>query len=547
MACQEIAIGVVLRSFEVPAWQFHMLKDLRANGNLTISPLVLTCTSNTFQGQEKESKLVSILRNFGSASHRSSRDSCTKKNISGILSGVISIQQTACPGSSDFALDSESSRKIAEKNFDVILMLEHLDWIDYFCRFSKSGAWYFWHDFGQTRNASGSRVGFWEVIKRRPYIRSALMICNPKFRKDILAYESYSGIQYSFRQSRDEHLWKVSSFFSRALKSMQRQGNETYLLGLAKNNQSELPQNSSQVWRLTTANLLVPMTGYVLWRLWRKAIGKIFTERWTLLFSLSGESEHTPKFTALSPPKGRFWADPHIVRRNGAYYVFFEDASISSGRGHIAVMRMEKDGKFSSPTSVIERDYHLAYPFVFEWQDQLYMIPESAENQSIELYRCRNFPGDWVFSHNLMENILAYDTTLVEHDDIWWLFANVKLHEGASTWDELCLFYSDSPISTNWSPHPLNPVVSDVRRARPAGNIFARNGNLYRPSQNCSYRYGYGLNINRIIELSTTSYNEAIARKILPEWHRTLRCVHTFSKEDQLVMIDAIRRTRREK
>jgi hypothetical protein len=253
------------------------------------------------------------------------------------------------------------------------------------------------------------------------------------------------------------------------------------------------------------------------------------------------------KFTVLRPPNDRFWADPHILRRNGNYYVFFEEASVSSGRGHIAVMRLENDGKFSSPTSVIERDYHLSYPFVFEWQNQTYLIPESAENQTIEIYRCKEFPFEWEYSHNLMENVSAYDTTLLEHEGVWWLFANVQQHAGASTWDELYLFHSDSPIGTNWVPHPLNPVVSDVRHARPAGNIFTRNGKLYRPSQDCSYRYGYGLNINQIVELSTASYKEEIARKVLPDWDRSLRCVHTFSQEDHLVMIDAICRTRKKK
>ena len=130
------------------------------------------------------------------------------------------------------------------------------------------------------------------------------------------------------------------------------------------------------------------------------------------------------------------------------------------------------------------------------------MIPESAENRTIELYRFRVFPDDLEFVHILMENVEAYDATLEEYNGLWWMFANVKPHAGASSWDELCLFYSDSPISSTWHPHPLNPVVSDVRCARPAGNLFVQDIYLYRPSQNSSHRYGYGLNINRILDLT---------------------------------------------
>ena len=46
------------------------------------------------------------------------------------------------------------------------------------------------------------------------------------------------------------------------------------------------------------------------------------------------------------------------------------------------------------------------------------MIPESAENRTIELYRFRVFPDDLEFVHILMENVEAYDATLVEYNGL---------------------------------------------------------------------------------------------------------------------------------
>ena len=43
--------------------------------------------------------------------------------------------------------------------------------------------------------------------------------------------------------------------------------------------------------------------------------------------------------------------------------------------------------------------------------------------------------------------------------------------------NELYLFYSDNLLSQNWKSHPMNPVISDVKRARPAGKILELNGN----------------------------------------------------------------------
>jgi hypothetical protein len=265
-----------------------------------------------------------------------------------------------------------------------------------------------------------------------------------------------------------------------------------------------------------------------------------------LLFNASGNTDDITKFKLLQPPDGRFWADPNVLYHEDDYYVFFEDASVDSGHGHIAVIQLHTDGTASSPIKVLEKPYHLSYPFIFEWENQLYMIPETASNRSIELYRCIEFPLRWKFVENLMSDLFAYDATLIKHDGIWWLFANVKQHTGASSWDELCLFYSNSPLSTEWIPHPRNPSVSDVRSARPAGAFFRKDGHLYRPSQNSSNRYGYALDVNRVIELTETAYSEETIKTILPDKNRSIMGIHTINRTNDLVVIDAIYRLRRD-
>jgi hypothetical protein len=172
------------------------------------------------------------------------------------------------------------------------------------------------------------------------------------------------------------------------------------------------------------------------------------------------------------------------------------------------------------------------------------MIPESAANRSVELYRCVEFPLRWEFMHNLMHDVLAYDSTLVHHDGLWWLFANVKQHTGTSSWDELCLFYSNTPISNDWTPHPMNPIISDVRSARPAGAFFKKDGDLYRPSQDSSNRYGYALKVNKVIKLTKTVYVEETMKSILPDKDRSIRGIHTINRANNLVVIDAIYRLR---
>ena len=149
------------------------------------------------------------------------------------------------------------------------------------------------------------------------------------------------------------------------------------------------------------------------------------------------------------------------------------------------------------------------------------------------------------YSHVLMNDISAYDATLIELDGTWWMFVNVKEHDGASSWDELHLFYADTPLGTDWTPHPLNPVISDVCNARPAGRLFYESGKLCRPSQNSAHQYGYGLNINEVVELTKTSYKEQLLRAHRPDWDKAVSGLHTYARAGNLTTIDAMNRQKK--
>jgi hypothetical protein len=144
-----------------------------------------------------------------------------------------------------------------------------------------------------------------------------------------------------------------------------------------------------------------------------------------------------------------------------------------------------------------------------------------------------------------MEDVAAVDPTILNHEGKWYLFLNIAENPGSSEWDELFVFIADDPINGQWRPHPLNPVVSDVKTARPAGRVLSRHGVLYRPSQDCSHHYGYGLNFNRIRRLSETDYQEELTASIVPLWDPLIKSVHTFSHAGNLSVMDAqVRRAR---
>src|SRR5262249_32249988 len=153
-----------------------------------------------------------------------------------------------------------------------------------------------------------------------------------------------------------------------------------------------------------------------------------------------------------------------------------------------------------------ERPYHLSYPFLFRHGESIYMIPETGSNRQVELYRARSFPFEWELSRILLEDIELYDVTLLQHKNVWWLFA-AAAHDRGSAHDELVIFYSES-LEGPWKPHPLNPVKSDCRSARPAGAVVTDGERLLRPAQDCERGYGTGLVWLEITELTLDRFIE---------------------------------------
>jgi hypothetical protein len=270
-----------------------------------------------------------------------------------------------------------------------------------------------------------------------------------------------------------------------------------------------------------------------------------YIDQWVIMTAQGGsfESLQWSAFQPLIPEKDRYWSDPFVLAKEGRYYVFIEEKIYASGLGRIACLTLDRVGRCLSNQVVLERPYHLSYPFLFEQRGEIFMIPETAANRSIELYRCIHFPDRWEFVKTLMKDVYAVDATLLQHENKFWLFVNVK-EEGGSSLNALHLFYADSPFTDEWTPHRGNPVVRDIRSARPAGRIFMQAGKLIRPSQDSSRRYGYALRFNQIQNLNENNYSETAVLTFRPPGGKML-ATHTFNQAGELTVIDAIIRRRK--
>ena len=284
------------------------------------------------------------------------------------------------------------------------------------------------------------------------------------------------------------------------------------------------------------------------WRLIHKLdktlFSRFYIDQWVIMTGNVGYRALDWKLLQpLIPPIDRYWGDPFVLLRDGTYYVFIEEKLYATGLGRISCLSLDKAGRIASQQTVLERPYHLSYPFIFEHGSDLFMIPETAGHRTVELYRCTRFPDCWEFTRNLLTDIYAVDATLLEAAGKLWLFANVK-DSGGSSLDSLHLYHAADLLADDWHPHPLNPIVKDIDSARPAGRIFMEGDSWIRPSQDSSRRYGYGLKFNRITLLNESEYAEVTERRFTPRGSRYL-ATHTFNRTGELTVTDAVLRRRK--
>jgi hypothetical protein len=207
------------------------------------------------------------------------------------------------------------------------------------------------------------------------------------------------------------------------------------------------------------------------------------------------------------------------------------------------MLELARDGACSAPVRVLEREYHLSYPFLIEQDGELFMVPETHQNRTVELYRCIGFPDRWRLERVLLRGASCADATLHRENGNWWMFVTIGV-DGAEAHDELYLFCADR-LEGEWKPHPGNPVKSDARCARPAGKLYQRDGILYRPAQIGAPLYGSGVSINRVLQLSPHAYLEQEVERVLPRRSEGQLGIHTLNRAGDLSVIDGFMRRRR--
>jgi hypothetical protein len=198
-----------------------------------------------------------------------------------------------------------------------------------------------------------------------------------------------------------------------------------------------------------------------------------------------------------------FLADPFMIQVNEVWYMFLEVMNPKTDKGEIGLATSLNGLTWDYQQIVLDEPFHLSYPYVFQWNDAYYMVPETLQPGAIRLYRASSFPKRWVYVKEMIKGEFA-DTSICYFAGKWWLFTCPTPHQH----NMLRLFFAEDLMGL-WTEHPKSPIVQDnIHNARPAGRVVVFNERVIRYAQDCYPKYGTQVRAFEISELTPTTYIE---------------------------------------
>lgn len=402
------------------------------------------------------------------------------------------------------------------------------------CRF---GVLSFHH--GDNRVNRGGPPGFWECYLRWPQTGFVIQRLTDELDGGEVLFRGGFATQYNFALNQADLFLKANRYLKDLLGRIAAED--------ALPPRCEEPGiYSNKLYRHPTVGQVLNYAMRVMYRIAlrkaRKAAG--YQEHWSLAF-VESEFDDLPLWRAQSieSPPGTYWADPFLFVLNGCHYCFVEEYDYEKARGHIAVLEYSDDAVRRIGEALVE-PFHLSFPFIFEYDGNLYMCPETSEARQVRVYRCISFPDEWVHAATLMDNVGAADTMLFPHAGRWWLLTNMDRVPCDDYCNELRLYFGNDPLSDEWTPHPMNPIRVDSLGARNAGMYRAADA-IYRFGQRQGFDlYGAGIEVFEIRRLDTDRYVESSIATIGAGFSRTGKGTHHLSSCAGLSVVDTVMQKR---
>lgn len=212
-------------------------------------------------------------------------------------------------------------------------------------------------------------------------------------------------------------------------------------------------------------------------------------------------------------------ADPFLFIHNNKLYLFYEQKKHHTP-GVLNMVSTEDLKNWTEPITVLKEDFHLSYPYVFEDNGAIYMIPETCAIGEVRLYKAddshlTHFSKECILldhkEHNSQITIDFSDSSVYKHiDGKYYLMTTLNINKK----NQLYLYIADD-LKGPYRKHPKSPIFTGNKYGRNGGSLLCLNEKLYRIAQDCVVRYGDNVHVFEITEMTETSYSEQIVKEYL--------------------------------
>jgi hypothetical protein len=526
---KKLKIGIIVNENFVDKYTYQLAKWIKFNNKKLVTTSFISIKKEknlSFVNKKLLKKIlfkfVIILENLLLQFYPNHKNHLKRFDLREIIKNKIIIQKYKLGNKHLFK--KKDIQKIKKEKFDILIRSCSEIISDDLIKTTKHGILSLHH--GDYRKFRGSPAGFWEVFYKE--IKTGFMI--QKINKNLdfgnIILNGFFQTKSFFLLNQAELYEKSNFYIKKIILDLYDNKKLKFIKKKDKGKVFETPKITNQIKYLIKIIFIL--------------INKIFIKNNSFKLAVFNINSLN-KPTYIENEKKKFLADPFLFKKNGEIYCFAEEYDFIKKKGYI-ICKKYSDQSLINKKIIIKEKFHLSFPYIFEYNNNIYMCPETSEISEIRIYKCISFPYKWKFYKSIKKNIKAVDSMLFKKNNLWWLFTNIDRSLAGDFTHDISIFYSkDGPLTNKWHNHPLNPIKMDSSQSRNGGLIFDKN-KIFRISQKQGFdNYGQDINFHQIKLLTTKKYIEKnIKNREYEKIKKILnnKNVHHFSKLDEKIIID---------
>lgn len=238
------------------------------------------------------------------------------------------------------------------------------------------------------------------------------------------------------------------------------------------------------------------------------------SENWMPIIDL------VPKYNGLFAEPTTILADPFLFVKDDSLFLFYEDKKMYHD-GVISMIKTTDLVHWTDPVVVLKESCHLSYPWVFEENGQIYMIPETSGLKSIRLYEANEDLTHFKFIKTILHDTDTFDggfsfsdSSIFKLDNKYYLITTIN-----NGCNNMLKLYVSNYFDGGYIEHPQSVITSNNKYARNAGSMFRWENQLFRVAQDCEYKYGDNVHLLTVTELTPDLYKERVLKENILSSH----------------------------